>query len=350
MKAIVQDRYGPPTEVLAFREVDVPAVQDDEVRVRVHAAAIHPGDWMIVAGRPYLLRPMFGLPAPKKETPGFDVAGVVEVVGSDVTKLQPGDAVFGQCNGSCAEYVSVSPDRLAVKPANLSFQEAAASPISGDAALRALRDAGKVQPGHNVLINGASGGVGTFAVQIAKSMGAEVTGVCSTRNVEMVRSLGADHVVDYTREDFTRSDRRYDFVLDNVGNRSMAACRRVVAPGGRFVPNNGTSGGRWTGTLGRTLAALVLSAVVPRQGRPFVALGEPGDLGVLKELLESGKVVPVIDRAYPLADVANAFRHLEAGHARGKVVIVVGEGERPGEPPPPGPTDAQPRLPRKTDG
>jgi NADPH:quinone reductase-like Zn-dependent oxidoreductase len=323
MQAIVQDRYGPPGDVLRLGDVDVPTVGDDEVLLRVHAAAIHPGDWMMVTGRPYMIRPMFGVPRPKKKTPGFDVAGVVEAVGADVTEMKPGHAVFGQCGGSCAEYVSVSPRRLAAKPANLTFQQAAACPISGDAALRALRDAGRVQPGHKVLINGASGGVGTFAVQIARSMGAEVTGVCSTRNVELVRSLGADHVVDYTREDVTRGEGRYDFILDNVGNRSMASFRRLVAPGGRFVPNNGTSGGRWVGTLGRTLAALALSAVVPRQGRPFVALGDQADLLILKELLESGKVAPVIDRTYPLAEVPEAFRYLEQGHARGKVVIAV---------------------------
>lgn len=325
MRAIVQDRYGPPGEVLRLGEVDRPAVQDDEVLVRVVAAAIHPGDWMMVTGRPYLVRPMFGLPRPKKRTPGFDVAGVVEAAGPDVTEFRPGDEVFGQCGGSCAEYVAVAPRRLAPKPSNLTFQQAAACPISGDAALRALRDAGRVKPGHRVLINGASGGLGTFAVQIAKSMGAEVTGVCSTRNVELVRSLGADHVVDYTREDVTWSEARYDFVLDNVGNRPMAAFRRLVAPGGRFVPNNGTSGGRWVGTLGRTLGALALSAVVPRQGRPFVALGEQSDLLVLKELLESGKVTPVMDRTYPLAEVPEAFRYLEAGHARGKVGVEVAE-------------------------
>ena len=323
MNAIVQDRYGPPGEVLTLREVEPPRADDDQVLVRVRAAAIHPGDWMIVTGRPYLVRPMFGIRAPKKKTPGFDVAGVVEAVGSGVPDLRPGDEVFGQCGGSCAEYVAVSPERLTLKPEKLSFREAAACPVSGDAALRALRDAGRVQPGRRVLINGASGGVGTFAVQIARSMGAEVTGVCSTRNVELVRSLGADHVVDYTRNDITRGDRRYDFILDNVGNRSMAACRRVVAPGGRFVPNNGTSGGRWIGPLGRTLGALVLSALLPRQGRPFVALGARADLLVLKQLLESGEVVPVVDRVYPLAEVPDAFRYLEEGHARGKVVIEV---------------------------
>lgn len=323
MKAILQDRYGPPNEVLALRQVDTPVAREDEVLIRVHAAAIHPGDWMIVTGRPYLARPMFGLPGPNKSTPGFDVAGVVEAVGSSVPELEPGDEVFGQCNGSCAEYVAVSPDRLAPKPSNLSFLEAAACPVSSDAALRALRDAGQVRPGDRILINGASGGLGTFAVQIGKALGAEVTGVCSTRNTELVRELGADHVSDYTREDFTRGDPRYDLVLDNVGNRSMAACRRVVAPGGRYVPNNGTSGGRWVGTLGRTLAALALSAVVPRQGRPFLAVGDRADLLVLKEMLEGGKVRPVIDRSYPLDEVPEAFRYLEEGHARGKVMIAV---------------------------
>lgn len=323
MKAIVQDRYGPPGEVLTLREVAAPAPKDEEVLVRVHAAAIHPGDWMVATGRPYVMRPMFGLPGPRKSTPGFDVAGAVEAIGGAVVDPQPGDAVFGQCSGSCAEYVTVAAKRLAPKPANLSFAEAAACPLSGDAALRALRDAGGVQPGHRILVNGASGGVGTFVVQIGKSMGAEVTGVCSDRNARLVRSLGADHVVDYAREDFTRGDLRYDFILDNVGNHSMAAFRRVVAPGGTYVPNNGTSGGLWTGTLGRTLAALALSAVVPRQGRPFLALGDRPDLLVLKELLESGQVRPVIDRTYPLADVPAAFQYLEKGHARGKVVIEV---------------------------
>ncbi len=325
MKAIVQDRYGPPSEALSLREVETPTPEEGEALIRVHAAAIHPGDWMVVTGRPYLLRPMFGLPGPKKSTPGFDVAGIVEEVGSSVVDLQPGDEVFGQCNGSCAEYVTVSAERLTLKPPSFGFVEAAACPLSGDTALRALRDAGKVRSGHKILINGASGGVGTFAVQIGKSMGAEVTGVCSTRNVELVQSLGADRVIDYTREDFTRGDHRYDFILDNVGNRPMATCRRVVAPGGTYVSNNGTSGGRWIGPLGRTLAALLLSAVVPRQGRPFVALGDRKDLLALKELLESGRVRPVIDGTYPLEDVPGAFRHLESGRARGKVVIQVAD-------------------------
>lgn len=323
----MQDRYGPPREVLGLRDVERPVPGDSQVLIRVHAAAIHPGDWMLVTGRPYLLRAIFGLPGPRKKTPGFDVAGVVEAVGGAVTELEPGDEVFGQCEGSCAEYATASPRRVTAKPSGLSFAEAAACPISGNAALRALRDAGAVRAGHRILINGASGGVGTFAVQMGTSMGAEVTGVCSTRNVELVRSLGADHVVDYTREDFTEGDRRYDFILDNVGNHSMATCRRMVAPGGCYVPNNGTSGGRWTGTLGRTLAALALSMVVPRQGRPFVAVGGGADLLVLKQMLESGKVRPVIDRTYALEEVPEAFRYLEEGHARGKVVITVADAD-----------------------
>jgi NADPH:quinone reductase-like Zn-dependent oxidoreductase len=256
MKAIVQDRYGPPADVLGIRERTRPDPEADEVLIRVHAAAIHPGDWMVVTGRPYLMRPLFGLPGPRKSTPGFDVAGVVEAVGDAVVELQPGDEVFGQCGGSCAEYVATDPERLAAKPAGLTFADAAACPLSGDAALRALRDAGRTQPGDRILINGASGGVGTFAVQIAKSMGAEVTAVCSTRNVELVRALGADHVVDYTREDFTRGERRYDLVLDNVGNRSMAACRGVVAGSdaggagavrGRAAAGKAVSGARGSG-------------------------------------------------------------------------------------------------------
>ena len=323
MKAIVQDRYGPPQEVLSLREVEAPIPDEDEVLVRVHAAAIHPGDWMVITGRPYLVRPMFGLPGPRKTTPGFDVAGVVVEVGRSVVEIQPGDEVFGQCNGSCAEFVAVSPKRLAPKPSNLTYLEAAACPLSGDTALRALRDAGRVRSGHRILINGASGGVGTFAVQMGRTMGAEVTGVCSSRNMELVTSLGAHRVIDYTREDFTQGEHRYDFILDNVGNQPMAACRRVVAPGGTYVSNNGTSGGRWVGPLGRTLAALALSAVVPKQGRPFVALGNQEDLRALKELLDSGQVQPVIDGTYPLAEVPTAFQYLEKGHARGKVVIDV---------------------------
>ncbi len=323
MKAIVQDTFGSP-DVLELRDIDKPVVKDDEVLVRVHATAVHPGDLLIMRGVPYILRLMgFGLRRPKKRVPGFDVAGCVETVGKKVTQFQPGDEVFGVCKGTLAEYVSVSEDQLALKPANLTLEQAAAVPISGVVALRALRDHGKVQPGQRVLINGASGGVGTFAVQIAKSLGAEVTGVCSTSNVDMLRSIGADHVIDYTQEDFTQSGQRYDFILDNIANHSFSELRRVLTPDGTLIPNNGTAGGRWTGTLGRTIKALVMSPFVGQTLRPFLSIEKKEDLLALKELIEAGKVTPVIDRTYPLSEAPDAMRHLEEGHARGKVVIAL---------------------------
>lgn len=322
MEAIVQDRYGSP-DVLELRDIDEPEVKDDEVLVRVHAAAVHPGDQLFVRGLPYIIRIGSGLLKPRKRVPGFDVAGRVEAVGKNATEFQPGDEVFGKCNGSCVEYVSVSEDSLALKPANLTFEQAAALTTSGVAALHALRDTGKVQPGQQVLINGASGGVGTFAVQIAKSLGAEVTGVCSTRNVDLVRSIGADHVIDYTQEDFTRSGQRYDFILDNVANHSLSDCRRALTARGTLVPNNGTSGGRWIGTVGRSFKALALSPFVRQRLRPFVSLPKKEDLVVLKEFIEAGKITPVIDRTYPLSEVPEAMRYLEKGHAQGKIVITV---------------------------
>ncbi len=323
MKAIIQDTYGSP-DVLQLKDIDRPVVRDDEALVRVHAAAVHPGDLLIMRGQPYILRVLgFGLRRPKKQVPGFDVAGHVEAVGTKVTKFRPGNEVFGVCKGALVEYVSTSQDKLAPKPANLTLEQAAAVPISGLVALRALRDHGKVQPGQKVLINGASGGIGTFAVQIAKSLGAEVTGVCSTRNVDMVRSIGADHVIDHTQEDFTRSGRHYDVILDNVANRSLSDCRRALTPTGTLIPNNGTAGGRWTGTLGRTIMALVMSPFLRQRLRPFVSKDGNGDLVVLKELIEAGKVTPIIDRTYKLSEAPDAIRHLAEGHARGKVVITV---------------------------
>ena len=322
MKAITQDKYGSP-DVLELKDLDKPVVKNNEVLVSVRAAAVHPGDQLVMRGLPYIIRMGSGLLKPRKEVPGFDVAGHVEAVGKNVAEFQPGDEVFGQCNGSCAEYVSVAEDALALKPANLTFEQAAAVTISGVTALQALRDKGKVQPGQKVLINGASGGVGTFAVQIAKSFGAEVTGVCSTRNVDLVRSSGADHVIDYTQEDFTQSGQRYDFILDNVASHSLSDCRRVLTPKGTLIPNNGTSGGRWIGAVGRTFTALVLSPFVRQRLRPFLSLPKKEDLVVLKELIESGKVTPVIDRTYPLSEVPEAMRYLEEGHARGKIVIAV---------------------------
>jgi NADPH:quinone reductase-like Zn-dependent oxidoreductase len=268
-------------------------------------------------GVPYLVRMVAGWPKPKNYVPGFDVAGHVEAVGKNVTRFQPGDEVFGACNGACAEYACAKEGMFVLKPANLTFEQAAAVPTSALAALHGLRDAGKVQPGQKVLINGASGGVGTFAVQIAKAFGAEVTGVCSTRNVDMVRAIGADHVIDYTQEDFTQSGRRYDLILDQVGNHSLSDCRRALTPQGIHIPNSGHSG------IGYAGKALVLSLFVRQQGPPYLSIPKKEDLVVLKKMIEAGKVKPVIDRTYPLSETPEAFRYLNEGQARGKVVITV---------------------------
>jgi NADPH:quinone reductase-like Zn-dependent oxidoreductase len=316
MKAIVQNEYGSP-DVFELKEIDKPVVKDDDVLVRVHAAALHAGDYFTMRGVPYVARMSAGWPKPKNYVPGYDVAGHVEAVGKNVTQFQPGDEVFGACNRTCAEYVCAGEDKFVLKPTNLSLEQAAAVPTSAIAALRGLRDAGKVQPGQKVLINGASGGVGTFAVQIAKAFGAEVTGVCSTRNTGLVRSIGAGHVIDYTQEDFTQSGQRYDLILDNVGNRSFSDCRRALTPQGTLIPNTGHAG------IGYIVKALVVSLFVRQQGRPFVAIPNNEDLVVLKELIESGKLTPVIDRTYPLSETPEAFRYLDKGHARGKVVITV---------------------------
>jgi NADPH:quinone reductase-like Zn-dependent oxidoreductase len=336
MKAIVQDRFGPP-DVLEPRDIERPAVGDDDVLVRVRAAAVNPLDWHLMRGSPYIARLQAGLRKPKDSVLGADVAGQVEAVGKHVTKLQPGDEVFGSLFGrgfgAFAEYVSVSDDLLELKPANLSFDQAAAVPVAALTALQGLRDHGRIEPGHKVLIIGASGGVGTFAVQIAKSFGAEVTGVCSTRNVDMVRSIGADHVVDYTREDFTRGGQRYDLVFQAAGTRSASDVRRVLTSKGTLVLISGESGGRWIGALGRIVKALVLSPFVSQKMasytvKPNYSSGpNTGDLAALKELIEAGKVTPVIDRTYSLSETPEAIRYLEEGHARGKVVIPVsGEG------------------------
>ncbi len=320
MKAIVQDVYGAP-DVLELRDIDQPVVTDDDVLVRVHAAAVNPADWHIIRGRPYIARMAFGLLKPKEKGRGSDVAGHVEAIGKNVKQLQPGDEVFGCCKGAFAEYVCAGENSFVPKPSGLTFEQAAAIPVAGLTALQALRDVGKVQPGQKVLINGAAGGVGTFAVQIAKSFGAEVTGVCSTRNVDMVRSIGADHVIDYTQEDFTQRGERYDLILDNV-DRSLSDCRRALTPEGTLVPIGGTAG-RWIDGLGRVVKARVLSAFVRQRLAPFLAHVKNEDLVVLKELIEAGKVTPVIDRTYPLSETPEAIRYLEEGHARGKVVITV---------------------------
>jgi NADPH:quinone reductase-like Zn-dependent oxidoreductase len=317
MKAIVQNGYGSP-DVLELKEIEEPVVKDDSVLVRVHAAALHAGDYFTMRGVPIAVRMVIGLRKPRKNyVPGLDVAGRVEAVGRNVTRFQPGDEVFGACNGACAEAACAGEELFVPKPANVTFEQAAAVPTSALAALHALRDAGKVQPGQKVLINGASGGVGTFAVQIAKSFGAEVTGVCSTGNVEMVRSIGADHVIDYTREDFTQGGPRFDLILDNVGNRSFSDCRRALTPQGVVIPNTGHAG------MGYVLAAMLRSVFVRQQGRPFVSMPNHVDLVLLGQLVESGKVRPVIDRTYPLSGTPEAFRYLERGHTRGKVVITV---------------------------
>jgi NADPH:quinone reductase-like Zn-dependent oxidoreductase len=323
MKAIVQDEYGSP-DVLELRDIDIPEIADDEVLVHVHAAGVGRDVWHVMAGLPYPIRLAgYGLRAPKNPVIGSDVAGVVETVGKDVSRFQPGDEVFGIGKGSYAEYARAPEDKLAPKPANLTFEQAAVLAIMGSTALQALRDQGKVRQGQEVLIIGASGGVGTYAVQIAKAFGAHVTGVCSTAKVEMVRSIGADHVIDYRREDFAEGEQRYDLILDIGGNSSLARLRRALASRGTLVIVGGEGGGRWLGGLDRQLRATMLSPFVGQKLGTFVSTPNHEDLLVLKELIESGKVTPVIDRTYPLAEVPEAMRYLESGHARGKVLITV---------------------------
>jgi NADPH:quinone reductase-like Zn-dependent oxidoreductase len=319
MQAIVQDSYG-SAEVLEARDIDKPEIADDEVLVRVHAASIHVGDWIVMTGSPFVMRLATGLRKPKNRVPGTDVAGTVEKVGSEVKGLRPGDEVFGWGVGAFAEYTHARENQFIKKPANLSFEQASAVGVSASTALQLLRDDGKVQPGQKVLINGASGGVGTFAVQIAKALGAEVTGVTSTKNVEMVRSIGADHVIDYTREDVTEGGPRYDLILDNVGNQSMARTRRALAPTGTLISNGGGHAG---GKLGRTVRAMLASMVVRQQAGPSVKTQNHDDLVALRDLVEAGKLTPVIDRTYPLTDTPTAIAHVAAGHARGTVVITV---------------------------
>ncbi len=316
MKAIVQNDYG-SSDVFELKDIDKPLVKDDHVLVRVHAAALHAGDYFTMRGVPYPVRLIAGWPKPKNYIPGYDVAGSVETVGRSVKRFQPGNEVFGACNRSCAEYVCARERDLVLKPSNLRFEQAAAVATSGVTALRGIRDVGKVQQGQKVLINGASGGVGTFAVQIAKAFGAEVTGVCSTRKMDMVRSIGADHVIDYTQENFTQSGQHYDLILDNVGSHSFSDCRRALTPQGILVPNTGHAG------MGYVYKALLLSLFMRQHGRPFFAIPTNENLVALKELIEAGKVTPVIDRMFPLSKTPEAFQYLDEGHARGKVVITV---------------------------
>jgi NADPH:quinone reductase-like Zn-dependent oxidoreductase len=323
MKAIVHDTYGSP-DVLELRDIDKPVVGDDDVLVRVHAAGVDQGVWHSMAGLPYLFRIAgIGVRAPKNPVLGLDVAGRVEAVGENVTAFQPADEVFGTCRGSFAEYASARADRLGPKPANLSFEQAAAVPTSGATALQAVRDKGKVRPGQRVLVIGAGGGVGTFAVQLAKAYGAEVTGVCSTSKTDLVRSIGVDHVIDYTREDFADGRDRYDVILDIAGNRSLSHLRRALAREGTLVIVGGERGGKWLGGIDRQLRAQVLSLFVRQTLGTLIATARKDDLQVLHELLEAGRVTPVVDRTFPLSEVPEAIRYMRKGQARGKVVIAV---------------------------
>jgi len=321
MKAIIHERYGHP-DVLELRDVDKPVLEDDQVLVRVHAASVNPVEWYGVTG-PYFARFGNGLRRPKDTRVGVDLAGQVEAVGGAVKELRPGDEVYGTGGGSWAEYAAAREIRLGPKPANLSFEEAAAVPVAAITALQALRDKGQVQPGQKVLINGASGGVGTFAVQIAKALGADVTAVCSERNVEQARSLGADRVVDYTQEDFTKLGERHDLMLDITGRRSFLACRRVLTPEATFVLVGGRMTYRGLGPLPHLAGTILKSRFRSQKVTFFVAQITAEDLGFLRELLEAGAVRPVIDRRYELSQAPDALRYLGEGHARGKIVITV---------------------------
>jgi len=322
MKAIVYCDYGSPA-VLKLEDVEKPTAGDDQVLVRVRAASVNPLDWHVMRGTPRFARFSMGLRKPKEIRLGVDFAGTVEAVGKNVTGFKSGDDVFGARTGAFGEYVSVRADRaLVLKPANITFEQAASVPIAAITALQGLRDKAHLQPGQKVLINGASGGVGTFAVQIAKSLGADVTGVCSTKNVDLVRSLGADKVIDYTKEDFTKSEQLYDVILDNVGNHSLLDCRRVLKPQGKYVMVGGPSG-QWITPMDRAAYAALLSKFVNQEMGTFLAKLKKEDLTLLGDLMQAGKVKAVIDRRYKLSEVPEAIRYLEQGHARGKVVITV---------------------------
>ena len=338
MTAIVQDRYGSAPEGL-FRvaEIDRPGIGDDEVLVRVHAASVDRGTWHIMSGLPYPIRLAgFGLRRPKYANPGRNLAGTVEAVGADVTGFAPGDEVFGMSTGTFAEYAAARTDKLASKPAQLSFEQAAAVPVSGGTALQAVRDHGRVQAGEKVLIIGASGGVGSFAVQIAKAFGADVTGVCSTAKVDMVRALGADAVIDYTREDFADGGPRYDVILDIGGNAKLSRLRRALTPRGQLVIVGGETDGRFLGGSSRQIRAQLLSPFVGQRLSTFVASENAVDLIALRDLVEAGKLTPAIDRSYPLAETPAAIRHLMDGRARGKLVLSV--SSRSAQSPDPGST------------
>ena len=323
MKAIVQRTYG-SADVLEFVDIDKPMVGDNDVLVRVVAAGLHAGDWHVMTGRPYMLRVVgFGLLVPRVPVRGMDVAGTVEAVGRNVVQFRPGDQVFGTCDGAFAEYARAPEGNFALKPPNLTFEQAAVLPTSGFAALQALRDRGEIQSGQKVLIVGATGGVGQFAVQLAKAFGADVTGVCSTAKVEWLRSLGCDHVVDYRKEDFAQSDRRYDLVLDVGGARSLSDLRRVLSSGGTLVMVGGEGGDRFLGGTAKWIRALLLSPFIAERMRPLSTAPNQKDLLLLKEFAESGTITSAIGRTFALSTTADAFRYLEKGEVRGKVVITV---------------------------
>ena len=320
MKAAIYTSYGPP-DVVRITDVEKPVPKDGEVLIKVRAASVNPLDWRLMKGEPRLMRLFFGLHKPRLGRPGVDVAGEVEAVGPSVTRFKTGDAVFGACRGAFAEYACPTASKVAMKPENVTFEQAASVNVAGLTAVQGLRDKGKIQPGSKVLINGAAGGVGTFAVQIARTFGADVTGVCSTRNVDMVRSIGADEVIDYTQYDFTTSNQRYDLILDCVGNHSFSECKRVLNPVGRFVMVGAPHDLSVIDVLALPIKALLLSVFVSQKAVPFIAKSSQDDLTLLGELIATGKLKPVIDRRYSLSDTADAVRHVEEGHARGKVII-----------------------------
>jgi NADPH:quinone reductase-like Zn-dependent oxidoreductase len=322
MRAVVYCEYGSP-DVLALKNLEKPVPGDSQVLVRVRAAAVNPLDWHYMRGSPYVARLAMGVRKPKVTRMGVDFAGTVEAVGKDVTRFRVGDRVFGGRTGAFAQYVTIGENRAVVRmPANVTFEQAAAVPVAALTALQAVRDQARIRPGQRVLVNGASGGVGTFAVQIAKALGAHVTGVCSTRNVEMVRSIGADRVIDYTREDFTRGAERYDVVIDNVGNHSLSDLRGVLKREGKYVMVGGPSGG-WIDPFPRVLQAVLISSFASQDMRFFVSELNQKDLTVLRDLMEAGKVTPVIDRRYPLSEIEAAVGYLETGRARGKVIVTM---------------------------
>jgi len=323
MKAAVYTKYGPP-DVVQIVDVEMPVPKDDEVLIGVRAASLNPLDAGLMKGKPHSFRILFGLRKPRLTRPGVDVAGQVEAVGVNVKQFKPGDAVFGMCKGAFAEYVCTSESKLVMKPDNVTFEQAASVPVAAFNALQGLRDKGHIQAGQKVLINGAAGGVGAFAVQIAKSLGTEVTGVCSTRNLEMVRSIGADRVIDYTREDFTESGNRYDLIFDCFVNHSLTACRHVLSPKGIYIMVGGPARRWMISILAPLIKALVLSPFVSQKFVMFIARSSKEDLTIMHDLMKAGTVKPVIDKRYRLSEVPEAIRYLEERHARGKVVITLG--------------------------